>query len=82
MTSIKGAVAEHVWKEHTFREATYQIAFGVERTCQVCHRKQFTDYTSGRTGGNWIEVISDTDSDSKFDRSIDTSTGCKVPAPT
>jgi predicted secreted protein len=79
MNSTLATVSRHAWKEQTFREPTYQVAFGVERTCQVCQRKQFTDYTSGRTGGNWVEVIAGADGEPKFDQSIDTSTGCKLP---
>lgn len=70
MDATTATVVEHAWREQTFREPTYQIAFGVERTCQVCNRKQFTDYTSGSAG----EV--------KFDQRIDTSTGCKTPEST
>ena len=75
MTSTSATVSVHVWREQAFREPTYQIAFGVERVCQVCHRKQFTDYTSGRTGGNWVEVTAPT-GEPKFDHTIDTTSGC------
>ena len=47
----------HDWKVKTFHEPMFQIAWGAERVCLGCGKKQYCDFTAGRTGGNWKDVV-------------------------
>lgn len=66
----------HAWKEKTLREPSFRVVWGVERVCSNCQHKQYSDFTAGRTGGNWVESVVGPDGEPKLDATIDAFSEC------
>jgi hypothetical protein len=47
----------HVWREETFREPNFNVAYGALRICRICGKEQFASFCAGRIGGDWVDVV-------------------------